>query len=391
MNRVDVVIPYYRQANGLARLWKTVLNNLKHINNVFIVNDELWTAKEKSAVLHNVLGVPPGVGERVRVPKIQRSTDSVAEGSFEVVPVEVFFLDHEHRGFGVTRSLNEGMARCTTDYVLVVPADGLLPTGFIEKKLKVAAEGPTFMLVSGPCHHVEPDSDPDSPKFLRTDGFEHLRETGRGQHAPWLYLRGINKLVSRKGWIECGGMDERFDECNYEDYEFVMRWLANFGPSSVAWEETPVLHQGDPRAGQEPKDPFPLKSAALLARQLIALRGGNVMLLTDVSSEWSPDFACIGEKPSAACDVVLPCQHPNWLLHCEVKLLRCNAFHQVLYPEHWFQSFAGTPGTWRWGPEALELSPVQQRDIPLFERYGYVIVGRDTVDRSVRAIRKDLA
>jgi hypothetical protein len=361
MNRVDVIIPYYRQANGLQRLWRTLDANTEHIAQVFIVNDEPWPKPELEAI------------------------ERLAEGS----PLQVNFLGHEHRGFGVTRSINEGMARCTTDYVLVVPADGLLPTGFIEKKLKVAAEGPTFMLVSGPCHHVEPDSNPDDPRYLRTDGFEHLRETGRGQGAPWLYLRGINKLVSRRGWNEMGGMDERFDECNYEDYEFVMRWLANFGPSSVAWEETPVLHQGDPRAGQEPKDPFPLKSAALLANQLIALREGNVLLFTDVSGEWSPEFACIGEKPSAACDVVLPCQYPNWLACSEVKLLRCNAFHQVLYAEHWFQAFVGGPVMQR--PEALELSPVNQRDIPLFERYGYVIVGRDTVDRSVRAIRKDLA
>lgn len=356
--KVDVVITYYRQANGLARLWKTILANAEDINKVFIVNDEPWPKPEREAI------------------------ERLVEGS----PLQVTFLDHEHKGFGATRCANEGMAQCTTDYVLALQADTLLPTGFIQKKLDAIAGAEWPMFISGPCHHVTPDSDPDSPDYLRQDGYMHLRETMRGIAAPWLFMRGVNKLIHRQGFIECGGMDERFDECNYEDYELVMRWLSNFGPSSVKWEETPVLHQGDPRGGVAPKDPYPLKSAKLLARQLITLREGNVMLMTDHSHEWSPEFACIGERHGPAVDIALPCQYPDWLFGADVKLLRCNAFHQIMYPEHWFHAFGALPHR----PEALELSPVEDRDMALFERYGYVVVGRDTVDRSVRAIRKDL-
>lgn len=214
--KVDVVIAYYRQAQHWPKVLWGLRRNAHFIKHVYMVNDERWSDEDLKLITE-----PDGVF---------------------VNDLSITFLDHEHAGFGVCKSYNQGIAASDTEFVMVSSADVVFPPRLLAQKLLFARPN---VIVAGPCTHVEEDSEPSAPKIIREDRFAQLRFNPDSR--PWQYVRGVNRLIHRQAHLDIGGFDERFNEFNYEDYDHTARWVAKYGMSSVMYCDVPVYHLGDPK------------------------------------------------------------------------------------------------------------------------------------------------
>ena len=243
MRKVDVVITYYRQAEHWGKVLSGLEANARYINNVIVVNDEPWTETP-----HNPTGIP------------------------------MKFYDHEHNGFGVCKSYNQGLDLATTEYVFVMPADVLIPPRHIARMLMLATG---VCLVGGPVNHVQLHSTLTDLKLIREDRFAHLASDPDAR--PWHYIRGANRLIHRQGHWAMGGFDDRFDEFNYEDTDYTARWVTKHGYASVKYaHDAPVFHLGDPYHEPRPCD----KSRDLLFK---SIHDAEQLRLMSMDS-WIVDF-----------------------------------------------------------------------------------------------------
>lgn len=220
MQRIDVVIGYYKQ----QELWKHVLAGLKanerYIDTIYVVNDEPWEYE-------------------------------LPTGGLDIVQ-----LEHPHDGFGLCRSFNQGVAIARAEYVLLTTADCVMPPGYLRGRINACKPK---CLVAGPVSHIALDNFvyPD-PVVLRTDSFMHL--VGDADARPWQYVRGATKLVHHDSYL---GHNELLNERNYEDWEFTARWCMTYGDDSVIYvDHSPMWHLGDNKANESTA--VPEKSYAIL-------------------------------------------------------------------------------------------------------------------------------
>ncbi len=190
--KVDLVVTFYRRSN----LWEKVLwgirQNAESISKVIVISDEPW-------------------GEWLPY-------------TFSGMPLEL--SDHLHDGFGVSKSHNQGHDMARSRYVAHIDDDVVLSPGAITKNLKKVG---VSRLIFGMLDEVVEDFDPDDPKFLR-------RDRGLGKVAkefPHFLARGGFFICHRDSYQHIGGWDQRMNEYGYQDYEFTLRWMQNFGLDSV--------------------------------------------------------------------------------------------------------------------------------------------------------------
>ena len=272
--KFDVVIAWYRQ----KAFWPTVLDGLltnsANINKVIVVNDE------------------------ETIPEL------ASEG------LDLVILNHPHTGHGPSESFNQGVAAATTEHVLLMEGDIILPRSALAEDDK---------LITGKrivCRGVT-RIDPDSGKVVQPDwrvaAAEKLTRTGR----HWPLMACNYTVVHREEFNRLGGFN--IDLCamhgsnSYadEDREFAVRWLAANGPGSLKIStKAPVIHLGGRREKAVPY--VPMEAREVFVDALAKLFGQRYHLFCEDVQE--PEFINIAHLDrSAAMDVRLDCKNLYWL------------------------------------------------------------------------------
>ena len=230
--RVDVVVAYHEPTQ--RQWWDYMMwgldKNSARLDRVLVVNDGKWQD-------------PP------------------------TAPSHVHFLEHGKEGFGLSRSLNLGFARCDTEFVLVIEGDEILAPGSVERTLQLAK--PDHLLCAlkryidpETAHHV---LDGGLPVFIEED---HRRKMNPQPERRWSLCSGGHLLVARSGHEQIGGFDEHY-EYGLHDYDYAARWMRRFGDQTVVWstELGEVWHIGSGKGREAP----PPQSWDRLARTLMPL------------------------------------------------------------------------------------------------------------------------
>lgn len=192
--KVDVVINYYRKAKEWPFVLKGLEDNKECINNVIVVNDELW-----------------GDGR-------------LSEGDMAGC---IKYLEHPHDGFGVARSVHQGVEAVETEYICNIDADVIMTPGSLKKNLSYVE---SELLILGTLHDVgeaEELHDIHNPEILRRDwrAITPSTEDFRNIREGWWIAR-------KEDYQACGGHDRRMKEYGMIDYVFALRWMTHFDRDS---------------------------------------------------------------------------------------------------------------------------------------------------------------
>lgn len=199
---LDIVIAYYQHQKYWPRVLRGLEENLPQINNVYVVNDDIWDTIPESGRL----------GSRLN------------------------FLGHPHSGFGLSKSLNQGLRAATAEYVLLCEGDEYLVPNSILESLSYAH--PTHLV----CCRKNYVSQIDYDEVIE---FDHRREyitVHKKLANPWYFCSGGHLLVHRENAISVG-FDEEY-EYGLHDFDFAVRWLTRFGRGSVVYGGGVIHHIG---------------------------------------------------------------------------------------------------------------------------------------------------
>jgi GT2 family glycosyltransferase len=217
---VDVVVAFYRQHRFLPLLRWGFEHNKDHIARVIVVNDEPWGRE------------PDG-------------------------PDNWVALDHEHDGFGLSKSINQGIAAATTEHVLVIEGDEVLAPGSLKKTLAHRPSPGTIFFC--PKRYIE---EPEAgfvppqhwlPKFYpQRDHREFLNHADKRKE-PYAICSGGHMLIHRASHAHIGGFDENYDY-GLHDYDYGIRWMTAYGVTAAVYHPTmgDVWHIGTNKGRELP-------------------------------------------------------------------------------------------------------------------------------------------
>ncbi len=282
----DVIACFYRQEEYADLFWAGLKPNLKHVENVYLVNDEeTWGADFNSHAI-----APPG---------------------------PFWLLQHPHVGHGVSISFNQAMRVSQADYVFLMSFDQILAPDCLSKILDFAH--PDYMVI-GAVHTISKSTtihDLPHPPILRKDyllkRIQGFKESGR----QWSYGRNGHTLLHRETALAIGGFDEEFARIGYglEDFEFAARFAQAKGVNNILWGPSHSYHFGD----EEPSRANPDKQekpAALtkLVHSLVPLYQRQVALYTaDYPAPVTHLRIRQGGTASLGSDLFHDCRLPSWL------------------------------------------------------------------------------
>jgi hypothetical protein len=277
--KVDVVACYYRQAEFSSFFALGMLENSEEIGHVYVVNDEPWDPAERRAI--------------------------------ERYPITC--LDHPHDGYGVSKSLNQGILASTAEYVFTMSFDQILALGCLASALEVAGPG---RLIIGNVHTIAPDTSLDElpyPRIISHDPSASKASALAHMGRSWMFARNGHTMMRREDHLAVGGFNEAFKSYGLEDYEYGARWLAKFGPSSIGMGTGVSWHFGDTdtsivaRAHKMP----PHENYVLLLKALAPLHSNRYALFAEKGAE--PTHVRVSHVGTTPMDVMLDCWVPDWL------------------------------------------------------------------------------
>lgn len=248
--RCDVVVAYYRQEKFWPVVSKGLWDNREAIQTVFVVNDEPWG----------------------QVPEVPEGLHCV-------------FLEHEHEGFGLCKSLNQGLAEVGTQYALIIEGDEVLPEGSVATSL--ACMRPGMLLCAGKLY-VEPG---EGHPFKVLEG-DHRDRIHRGwlKSRPWIMCSGGHLMVDTEKARDVS-FDEDYTEYGCHDYDFALRWHQAGGTLSKGGGI--VLHLGSGKGKIAPKRAF-LRFLSKLADHL-----HNRFHVGPSHVRWLPEYVNVGSGMAA--------------------------------------------------------------------------------------------
>lgn len=276
VRKFDVVIAFYRQ----YKLWHEVMDGLKAnlacINNIYLVNDEPW------------------IGEK------PKSND-----------LPIIYLDHEHVGKGPSQSFNQGMAAASTEHVLLMEGDIVLPRGALLEDLP---------LIEGKCIVVRGVTrvDPQTGAVVQPDWRKDAARMLHTRNRPWPLMACNYTVVHREEFLRLGGFNE--DLCSMhgensyadEDREFAVRFIAANRVKALRMSPgESVIHLGGRREKAVPY--VPMEARQLFVESLTKLFGRRYHLFC--GNEQILDCINVNHLDrSDGMDVRLDCINMPWLL-----------------------------------------------------------------------------
>jgi len=167
------------------------------------------------------------------------------------------YLRQEHRGFRAAAARNLGIRRATSDIVILVDSDVVLPAGFLRAHIRRHRGAPSDRLVFGYRRRVRVAPHPNTRLACVADYEADHREArfgpkGREFEAsptPWYFAYSCN--LSLSGHIRRQLFDENFVGWGNEDLEYAYRAMAG-GARIVCAPEASLWHVDEGRT----RDPF---------------------------------------------------------------------------------------------------------------------------------------
>jgi GT2 family glycosyltransferase len=198
-DKMDVVVTYYRRPHLFHQVVEGLINNREFIQRVIVVNDEPWTFTNEPRWIRS--SCPP-----------------------------VVLLDHEHDGYGVVRSLNQGVAEATTDFVVNVSDDTVLAPQAIENMLPALA--------------------PKRLVYGRLDGVPLHKAVEAG--APHRICTAAFYIFDREANNKIGGLDPYFaGTYGWEEFDYCLRWMLEYGIENVVSGPGRAKHLGPMSVGSQ--------------------------------------------------------------------------------------------------------------------------------------------
>jgi len=131
------------------------------------------------------------------------------------IPLRVIY--QPHNGFGVCKALNRGVWVCRAEKILHIDDDVVVPGGMIE--LYESILEPRTLLVPLVQDIGNPTDQIPGPVDVRLN--------------PALIMRGACQGFYREDFVEVGGWNEQMVDYGFQDYEFGLKWMTEFGPGSI--------------------------------------------------------------------------------------------------------------------------------------------------------------
>jgi predicted SAM-dependent methyltransferase len=220
------------------------------------------------------------------------------------------FLEHDHNGFGLAKSANQGLDAAKTEYVLLIEGDEVLSPGSLAETLEMAQ--PEYLLCALKSYIKEGWEPGTSPNFLVTK--DHRT---RYLHAPhrfprnrwWAFCSGGHLLIHRNTHLRIGGFDESYGY-GFHDYDYAARWMRKVGDDHILYGGGRVWHLGEgasKRKGVEHPDPeVHKKLARTLVRSIPKLHLG-------CGAQFNPEFINIDAYPCYGADVIFDAKNLDWV------------------------------------------------------------------------------
>lgn len=308
VKKLDVVIAWYKQAHLWNRVLEGLLENSACINRVFVVNDESWL-KDPDPLLNT--------------------------GGLDIT-----FLSHAQSGRGPSQSFNEGVAAATTEHVLLMEGDIVLPKGALLQ------DGPTLqpngLLLRGVVR-VDPDTYDVLQPNVREDHAPAWMQTGRA----WNLMQCNYLIVDRAAFTALGGFDEELCALHAgggyseEDTDLGVRWCAAYGADSVRYRMgvAPVIHLGGRKNKPGDDNAFtPMEARAKIAQSMGKLYNQQWHLFHRDADAPLLDHVNVAHLERAeGMDVRLDCFDLSWLPYSSANLIT------VKLPLEYFKADAVTP------------------------------------------------
>jgi GT2 family glycosyltransferase len=193
----------------------------------------------------------------------ENETKSVVSAFAKRVPYPVTFTSHEHEGFRLARTRNEGVLASCGSYLIFLDGDVAVPSNFVQAHMDQRAPG--TVMVGDTCWLDRGRSEQMTDEAVEAGVFltwisneERKRLRGkfiRGEIYSFLRLpsrprmKGSNIAIWRSDFQQVNGYDEEFVGWGLEDTD-LQRRLARAGvrfQSSMRWTRTyHIWHPYDP-------------------------------------------------------------------------------------------------------------------------------------------------
>jgi glycosyltransferase involved in cell wall biosynthesis len=189
-------------------------------------------------------------------------------------PFPVIHSWQPDRLFRLSRSRNLALSRTTSDWIVIIDGDCLLPPEFIKKQLELAEHG---CIVFGSRKLL----DESVSHEIRGGGIfdERMREITLGRKfwsvplgilrkypkRSWQRLRGFLMAMERSMVIDLGGFDESYDSWGLEDSDFAVRAIRRGALLKDGRYTTALIHLNHPEPSKGLKSSNQKKFDALMA------------------------------------------------------------------------------------------------------------------------------
>lgn len=287
--KVDIVLAYYAP---LHRRWWPALRsgfeaNAAHIARLIVVNDD-----------EPFEPLPPPAG------------------------VEMVQLSHPNEGFGLCKSLNQGVREANTDWVLIMEGDEILPPGSLARTLAMDLQPQTCYAL--PKAWVNPQRLPEHVLLPETDCRHNSGTLDPSRY--WRYCIGGHLLIHRESHHAIEGFDEYYGY-GHHDNDYGVRWQTAYGFRSLVWcpQAGAVFHIG---SGQ-PRILAPEYTREQLARALGRLYSHRYNLYCETLHG---DAANIAPAYFFHADTHADCRELGWIPPGTARLITHRNYVSTLIP-----------------------------------------------------------
>jgi len=280
--KVDIVVAFYEDAH---QHWWDYLKwgfeqNKEYINRVIVVNDGYWKT-------HPIESDPMYT-----------------------------FRDHKREGFGLSKSLNQGIAIAKTDFVLIMEGDEILLPGSLAKTLPLAVEG--GLLCCGKVYYEPSDLNAliagEKIKPIETDHRWNMQAT---RH--WKYASGGHLLIHRESDV---GFNEAYGY-GLHDFDYAARWKGSFRYTPDAGF---IGHIGSGKGRNYPDE----QAFIRFSKTLGVIHNNNYNLAC--GQKFDVEAVNVDLDWTSAADVVLDCTYLNWIKSGTAKKISHGHFIEHMSP-----------------------------------------------------------
>jgi glycosyltransferase involved in cell wall biosynthesis len=245
--KMDCAISFYRREHLWGEVAEGLDLNRSYIERLIIVNDEPWEI------------TPRGVKGVVALPN-----------RWETPPMKYTLLDHPHDDpFGASRSVNEGIAAATTEYVLHIDDDIVLAPQALEKLVPLLAPQ---RLIFGRVENWKEGIDVEQYTEFGRACNVNIQGTDEPKNALDHLLHwctGGFFIAHRESHLSLGGWSEDFIERGWQDIEYALRWILAYGPKSVIVGTGGAWHMA-PREEEPPRPEYNTEATGAVYEHVLA-------------------------------------------------------------------------------------------------------------------------